>query len=72
VWYDTQDDAQTPKVVEFSFRYSHNDEKYPGAVAKCAYDVFQMLQGEALAGWVDHASRTKTAYVYSRWCMPWR
>jgi hypothetical protein len=65
VWYDAQDDAQTPAVVEFSFRYSNHEEKYPGAVAQCAYDVFQRLQGETLARWVDPASKTKTAYVYS-------
>ena len=65
VWYDVQDDTQTPQVVEFSFRYSNNDEQYSGAVAKCAYDVFQRLQGETLARWVDPASKTKTAYVYS-------
>ena len=65
VWYDAREDAQTPKVVEFSFRYSNHEEKYPGAVAQCAYDVFQRLQGETLARWVDPASKTKTAYVYS-------
>jgi hypothetical protein len=65
VWYDVQGEAQIPEVVEFSFRYSNDDGQYAGAVAKRAYDVFQLLQGEALASWVDHASKTKTAYIYS-------
>ena len=64
-WYDAQGDAQLPKVVEFSFRYGSNEETYAGVVAQCAYDVFQILQGEALARWVDPTSQTKTAYVYS-------
>jgi hypothetical protein len=65
VWYDVQEDAQTPQVVECSFRYSNHEEQYSGAVAQRAYDVFQRLQGETLASWVDPASKTKTAYVYS-------
>jgi hypothetical protein len=50
--------------VEFSFKYGDNDEKYPGTVTQRAYKVFQILQGPTLAGWIDHKSKTKTAYVY--------
>jgi hypothetical protein len=66
VWYDVAGSAQQPVVVEYSFRYGDKDEQYEGEVAKRAYDAFQLLQSEALAGWVDNAASTKTAYVYSR------
>jgi hypothetical protein len=53
-------------VAEYSFRYGDKHEHYEGEVARRAYDAFQLLQSEALAGWVDNAAFTKTAYVYSR------
>ena len=64
VWYDTQGEAQRPRVAEFSFKYGDDDEKYSGEVAQRAYQVFQILQGTTLSGWVDRKSKTKTAYVY--------
>ena len=64
VWYDAEDGAQKPKVVEFSFKYGNDDENYSGEVTQRAYKVFQVLQSTTLAGWVDHKSKTKTAYVY--------
>lgn len=64
-WYDAQGDDQKPEVVEFSFKYANSNGQYPGAVARRAYDVFQLLQGKAMASWVDPNSKTKTAYVYS-------
>jgi hypothetical protein len=66
VWYDVAGSAPQPVVVEYSFRYGDKDERYEGEVAKRAYDAFQLLQSEALEGWVDNAASTKTAYVYSR------
>jgi hypothetical protein len=66
VWDDVAGSAQQPVVVEYSFRYGDKNEHYAGEVAKRAYDAFLLLQSEALAGWVDSASFTKTAYVYSR------
>jgi hypothetical protein len=66
VWYDATGSAQQPVVVEYSFRYGDKNEHYDGEVARRAYDAFQLLQSEALADWVDNASFTKTAYVYSR------
>jgi hypothetical protein len=65
VWYKKQQGIQDPEVAEFSFKYGHPEGRYLGAVAKRAYDVFQILQGKALASWVNPDSKTKTAYIYS-------
>jgi hypothetical protein len=64
VWYDRNGDPTLPVVVEFSFRYGNRREAFGGEAAKRAFDVFRMLQGKALAKWVDRKSKTKTAYVY--------
>ena len=50
-------------VVEFSFRYGHEEEKYRRKAAKRAYEVFRILS-EELTGWTDPGGVTKTAYVY--------
>jgi hypothetical protein len=64
VWYDAAGNAHRPVLVEFSFRYENDHERYEGAVAERAYKVFQELQEHVMANWVDGASKTKTAFVY--------
>jgi hypothetical protein len=63
-WYDAGGVRHRPEVVEFSFRYGDDDEGYDGKAARRAYEIFQTLQAPALAGWVDPAGATKTAYAY--------
>lgn len=65
VWYQDVSDTLIPVVVEFSFRCGDGSGNYSGDCAKRAYDAFLMLQSKELSNWVDVASRTKTAYVYS-------
>ncbi|NEQ41741.1 MAG: hypothetical protein F6K40_38385 [Okeania sp. SIO3I5] len=64
-WYDMQGEKDNPVVVEFSFKYENEKEKYDGETSQRVYDVFGRLK-EKLAGWVDPDGQTKTAYVYSR------
>jgi len=64
-WYDDNSNEQNnPIVVEFSFKYSDDHEKFDGEVAQRAYDVFKCLQ--KMTEWVDLEGTTKTAYVYSK------
>ena len=65
VWYDhaKPSNAETPVVVEFSFKYGDGGEDYSGGSVRRAYDAFNLLQ-QALPDWVDQASKTKTAFVY--------
>ncbi len=62
-WYVNGGDAETPQVVEFSFRYGDEKEDYSGKMARRAYNVFQGIQS-GLTNWIDPKSKTKTAYVY--------
>lgn len=64
VWYDEGEDDTTPVIAEFSFKYGDDQEDYRGSVARDAYEILGVLEG-GLDGWVDAASRTKTAFVYS-------
>jgi hypothetical protein len=63
VWYDHGGRNDTPVAVEFSYRYGDKDEHYGGAMARRAFETFQMLQSD-LTRWVDPNPRTKTAFVY--------
>lgn len=65
VWYDQACGVEQPVVVEFSFKYENEDEKYDGEAALKAYDVLSRFNG-LLAEWVDFDGPTKTAYVYSK------
>ncbi|NEZ54982.1 hypothetical protein [Adonisia turfae] len=69
-WYEVQGEEDKPVedkpvIVEFSFRYKNEQEKYSGEASEKVYDVFDKLQKE-LTEWVDLKGSTKTAYVYSR------
>lgn len=66
VWYDhgDEDRAERPVAVEFSFRYGDDEERYEGATARRAFDVFDILQRK-LGRWVDPDSQTKTGFVYA-------
>lgn len=66
IWYDAKGDRHRPEVVEFSFRYGDNDEAYGPKATRRAYEIFRILQGPALAGWIKPKGMTKTAYAYSR------
>jgi hypothetical protein len=66
VWYDMAGHHHRPEVGEFSFRYGDDHEAYGGKAAQRAYEVFKILEGPALADWVDPTGMTKTAYAYSR------
>ena len=64
VWYDNGDRKSTkPVAVELSYRYGDDDERYKGATARRAFEVFDVLHTR-LKTWVDPHSRTKTAFVY--------
>ena len=65
VWYDhaKPDKGDTPVVAEFSFKYGDGGEDYNGGAVRRAYEAFTLLQN-GLPDWVDHASKTKTAFVY--------
>lgn len=62
-WYKADGDLKRPVLVEMSFRYGDDHEKYKGRKVKRAYDAFMQLQ--ALNDWVSPRSKTKTAYVFS-------
>lgn len=64
LWYDEGARDETPVVAEFSYKYEDPEEQYSAKAAKRAYQVFEALQG--MTDWIDPASQTKTAYVYSR------
>ena len=64
VWYDARSNPHRPEVVEFSFRYGDDQEAYGDKSARRAYEIFQVLQGPALAAWVDPTGMTKTAIAY--------
>lgn len=63
VWYD-HTKGGNPVVAEFSYKYGDNDEQYGAGTVQRAFDVFQLLQ-TGFDGWVDAASKTKTAFVYA-------
>jgi hypothetical protein len=62
VWYNKKGNHEKPELVEFSFRYGNEEEKYTQEMAQRALNVFKKLQSLT---WVDSDSKTKTAYVYS-------
>ncbi len=64
-WYDKAGKKDRPVVVEFSFKYENDKEKYDGKVTQRAYDIFVALK-DKLAKWIDSEGPTKTAYVYFR------
>ena len=64
-WYNEAGKKDRPVVVEFSFKYKNEKEKYDGEVAQRAYDVFVALK-DKLAEWIDSEGPTKTACVYLR------
>lgn len=66
VWYDADGSDEDPEVVEFSYKYGDDDERYRGVPAGRAHDVLMLLQGERFLSWVDTASKTKTGFVYDR------
>ena len=60
VWYAHDGSATEPVVVELSYRYGDAKGRYEGDAAKCAADIFEIVQRE-LTEWVDPNPRTKTA-----------
>lgn len=62
-WYDEACDLEKPLVVEFSFRYGDDKERYGPKVARRAFNAFKALQN--LTAWIDPESKTKTKYAYS-------
>ncbi len=70
VWYDHAGSETDPEMVEFSYRYKNDDEEskllenHATEVVLHAYAVFQILQ-DTMDEWIDPASLTKTAFVYS-------
>ncbi len=65
-WYDKAGNKDRPVVVEFSFKYENEKEKYDGEVAQRAYNLFDKLQNGKLGKWIDPEGPTKTRYVYLR------
>jgi hypothetical protein len=63
VWYDDDATKNAAVAVEFNYRYGNPEESYSGAAARCAFDVFGVLQTK-LTKWVNPKSGTKTAFVY--------
>jgi hypothetical protein len=61
VWHDAAGATQRPEVAEFSFKY---DELVGNQDLEKICDRVLQLLGE-LTDWVDPASLTKTAFVYS-------
>jgi hypothetical protein len=62
-WYNHKSAAETPVVVEFSFKYGNKNGEYEREVAERCYRVFEILLRD-LTTWIDPNSRTKTAFVY--------
>jgi hypothetical protein len=62
VWYDDDANENAAVAVEFSYRYGNPEESYSGAAARCAFDVFGVLQTK-LTKWGNPTSGTKTAFV---------
>ena len=48
--------------MEFSFRYGHDRERYDGAAARAAFDVFAMLAAQE--PWLQPGPGTKTDFVF--------
>ncbi len=72
VWHQKGGDAQSPAVVEFSFRYRDKEldpkqEPFTAEMAKRSSHILQALrdQDSPVAHWVDIEGPTKTAYAYS-------
>ena len=72
VWHQKGGDAQSPAVVEFSFRYRDKElgskqEPFTAEMAKRGSHILQALRDEdsPVANWVDIKGPTKTAYAYS-------
>jgi hypothetical protein len=63
IWYDHARGGN-PVAAEFSYKYGDNDEQYGAGTVRRAFDVFQLLQ-TGFDGWVDPASKTKTAFAYT-------
>jgi hypothetical protein len=71
VWHQKGGDAESPAVVEFSFRHRDKElgskqEPFTAEMAKRCFDVLQALRDEdsPVAKWVNLKGPTKTAYAY--------
>jgi hypothetical protein len=71
VWHRKGGDAQSPAVVEFSFRYQDRElgakqEPFTTEMAERCFEILQALRDEdsPVAKWVDLKGPTKTAYAY--------
>lgn len=63
LWYDSKIN-NTPKFVEFSFKYKNNQGKNNKEISQVITKIFAQL--ESLKDtWTDIGGLTKTAYVYS-------
>lgn len=72
IWHQKGGDAESPAVVEFSFRQRDKElgskqEPFTAEMAKRCFDVLQAFRDEdsPVAKWVDLKGPTKTAYAYS-------
>lgn len=64
-WHDHEAGRARPEVVEFSFRYRAERERFTRRMAGRAYEAFAALQSPGrLGGWLAPESPTKTAFAY--------
>jgi hypothetical protein len=63
IWYGPEAFEADPLIVEFSFRYRNQKEKYSRETAQKAHDLFLLIQ-QGMKPWIDSNNATKTGFVY--------